>query len=53
VALWGTENETGAPISEDSWGVLVFLEGSDVPELLILKDGGGLMLFWEGRRFAR
>jgi hypothetical protein len=53
VALWGTEKETGAPISEDSWGVLVFLEGSDVPELLILKDGGGFDGVLGRRRFAR
>jgi hypothetical protein len=53
VALWETGKETGAPISEDSWGVLVFLEGSDVPELLILKDGGGFDGVLGRRRFAR
>lgn len=53
MALWEPGKETGAPISEDSWGVLVFLEGSDVPELLILKDGGGFDGVLGRRRLAR
>lgn len=41
MVFWGTEKETGAPISESSWGELKFFDGPDVPGVFIFKDGGG------------